>query len=119
MENIYQGSCHCGAVRFEVTMAPPEKIFSGNCSICKRMGWLLTFAPMESFKLLSGQEQLTDYQFGNQKIHHVFCKVCGIRSFSRGVSPAGHGEVAALNVRCLENIDLSNVPVHSYDCATL
>src|SRR5262249_43928156 len=70
----YEGSCHCGAVRYEVTMAPPEKAFACNCSICSRAGWLLAFVPEETFRLVSGESALEDYQFGKKHIHHYFCR---------------------------------------------
>jgi hypothetical protein len=79
---------------------------------------LLTFAPAERFELLSGQEALTDYQFGKKQIHHLFCKRCGVRSFSRGTKPGG-GEVAAVNVRCLDGVDPASVPVKTFDGKSL
>ena len=77
--NRYEGSCHCGAVKFEVTMAPPTKAFACNCTMCSRAGWLLAFAKDDTFKILHGEDAVTDYQFGKKKIHHVFCKTCGTR----------------------------------------
>src|SRR5436189_6090671 len=85
----YQGSCHCGAVRYEVTMAPPEKAYACNCSICLRAGWLLAFTPAGAFRLLAGESELADYQFGKRHAHHVFCRTCGVRSFSRGTDGSG------------------------------
>jgi hypothetical protein len=113
----YTGGCHCGAVRFKVELAL-EGAMACNCSICGKSGWMLTFAPAERFELLSGQEALTDYQFGKKKIHHLFCKRCGVRSFSRGAKPGG-GEVAAVNVRCLDGVDLAALPVRAFDGKSL
>jgi hypothetical protein len=114
----YEGSCHCGAVRYEVDMAPPEKAFAGNCSICKRAGWLLGFTPAAAFRLKSGSDVLRDYQFNKMKTHHVFCPTCGVRSFSRGVDKAGNA-VVAVNLRCLTDFDATKLPVHAFDCAAL
>lgn len=110
----YTGGCHCGAVRYEVDM---EELTSGitcNCSMCGRAGTILTFVPASQFRLLSGEENLTDYQFNKHVIHHVFCKSCGIKSFSRGVGPDG-AETVAVNVRCLDDVDLKALTLHEYD----
>ena len=114
----YEGTCHCGAVRYEVEMAPPDKAFGGNCSICKRAGWLLAFAPGSAFRLLSGEDAVRDYQFNKQNIHHYFCTTCGIRSFSRGKKPSGE-DMIAINLRCLTDFDATKLPVQEFDCAKL
>ncbi len=107
------GSCHCGKVRYEVT----GKFDSGitcNCSICSRTGAILTFVPVEQFKLVSGEDQLTDYQFNKMRLHHFFCKTCGVRSFASGNGPDGK-EMRAINMRCLENFDFEAVPTKQYN----
>jgi hypothetical protein len=109
----YSGSCHCGAVRYQVTMAL-EGAITCNCSICSKTGTALAFAPASQFELLSGEDHLTDYQFGKKRIHHLFCKRCGVRSFARGAMPDGT-PIAAINVRCLAGVDLGAVPTTSYD----
>ncbi len=114
----YEGSCHCGAVKFEVTMPPPAKAYAGNCSICMRAGWLLAFVPASSFRALSGEETMRDYQFGKKSINHLFCPTCGVRPFSRGQKPNGEPTVA-INLRCLTTFDPTKLPVDSFDCAAL
>ena len=113
----YTGGCHCGDVRYEVTM-PLSEVMQCNCSICSKTGTLLAFAPADQFRLLSGGDRLTDYQFGKKSIHHMFCPTCGIRSFARGSGPGG-AEMAAINVRCLDGVDLSALPVKEFDGASL
>ena len=113
----YTGGCHCGAVRFEADLVI-EKLMSCNCSICSKRGYLLAFAPEKNFKLLSGETSLTDYQFGKKNIHHLFCKICGISSFGNGTMPDG-AAVRAINARCLDNIDLAQVPVFEFDGKSL
>ena len=108
----YQGGCHCGAVRFEVEMDLQDGA-TCNCSICEKSGTVLTFVPASAFKLLQGEDGLRDYQFGKKKLHHLFCTTCGIRSFSRGAKPDGT-EMAAVNVRCLDGIDLASVPTKQF-----
>ncbi len=113
----YTGGCHCGAVRYEVSL----DLASGtvcNCSICSKAGWFLTFASASSFKLLSGEDNLTDYQFGKRQIHHVFCKTCGVRSFSSGEAPNGR-DVRAVNVRCLDDVDIDALEKKKFDGKSL
>jgi hypothetical protein len=114
----FQGGCHCGAVRYEVTLEPPTKAFACNCSICSRTGWLLAFAPDESFKLVGGEDALRDYQFAKKNTHHLFCTTCGIRSFSKGKGPDGKMMVA-VNLRCLAELDPTGLPVETFDGAKL
>ncbi|BDG08554.1 GFA family protein [Anaeromyxobacter paludicola] len=112
-EKTYEGGCHCGAVRYRVT-AEVERAVSCNCSICSKTGALLAFAPAERFELLRGADALTDYQWGKKRIHHTFCRHCGVRSFARGEKPGG-GEMVAFNLRCVDGVDLGAIPVVSHD----
>ena len=112
-EKTYTGGCHCGAVRYRVKLAL-EGAITCNCSICQKTGTMLAFAPAAKFELLSGEGALTDYQFGKKHIHHLFCSRCGVRSFARGAMPNGD-PVAAVNVRCLEGVELEKVPTKHYD----
>jgi hypothetical protein len=109
----YNGSCHCGRVRFEVT-TDLSRVISCNCSLCGRTGALLTFAPAEQFKLLAGEDATTDYQFNKHIIHHLFCSTCGIRSYARGQMPDGR-EMRAINVRCLEGVDPDALQITKVD----
>jgi hypothetical protein len=114
----FEGSCHCGAVHYQVSMKPPEKAFACNCSICSRNGWLLAFVGEQDFTLTAGADLLTDYQFGKKHIHHVFCRTCGVRSFSRGTDRDGKINYA-INLRCLTGFDASKLPVETFDGASL
>lgn len=111
--NQHTGGCHCGAVRYQVEVDLSKPVVQCNCSICSRTGTLLTFVPPTAFKLLQGEENLTDYQFNKKVIHHLFCKTCGIRSFARGQGPSG--PMVAINTRCLDDVDATTLPTHSYD----
>ncbi|MGN6103687.1 MAG: GFA family protein [Kofleriaceae bacterium] len=117
-QTTYHGGCHCGAVRYSVELDLSKPAITCNCSICGRSGSMLQFSPTSGFKLEQGEDRLTDYQFNARKIHHVFCNVCGIRSFARGTGPDG-SEMIAINVRCLDDVDLSKVPTHAYDGKSL
>ncbi len=113
----YEGSCHCGNVKFEVTTAL-ERVVQCNCSICSRAGYLLNFVPAERFTLLSGEDSLKDYQFNRHKIHHLFCTNCGIHAFGRGIAPGGKNLCFA-NVRCLSGVDVSALAVTPFDGKSL
>jgi hypothetical protein len=114
MTKTYTGGCHCGAVRYEVDMEELTKGLSCNCSMCGRAGSILAFTSASNFRLLSGEEQLTDYQFNRKIIHHLFCNVCGIKSFSRGTAPDGSPTVA-INIRCLDDVDIHSLDIQEYD----
>lgn len=75
---------------------------------------MLAFTSPEQFVLEQGESNLTDYQFNRNVVHHLFCKTCGIKAFGRGIGPDGK-EMVAVNVRCLENVDLAKVPTHHFD----
>lgn len=110
----HTGSCHCGKVRFEVTLDLAEPAITCNCSMCGRSGTALRFVPANQFKLLSGAEVLTDYRFNTKSINHQFCSVCGIKPFACGTAPGGV-ETRAINVRCLDDVDVTNVPTKHVD----
>ena len=74
--------------------------------------------PDAAFRLVSGEDQLTDYLFNKQHIHHKFCKVCGIRSFAHGAAPDG-GQMYAINVRCLDDVPFEGMKVKSFDGRSL
>ena len=111
--STYQGSCHCGNVRFEV-QTDLSTVLACNCSICSRVGYLLNFVPASQFKLLEGKNAQSDYQFNKKHIHHLFCKTCGVRSFGHGKGPDG-AETYAVNVRTLDGVDLEKLVVKKVD----
>lgn len=113
----YSGGCHCGAVRFEVD-TDIQAAIACNCSICQKSGTILTFAPAAAFRLIQGADSLTDYTFASGNIHHLFCKVCGVRSFGRGSGPDGT-EMIAVNVRCLDGVEAEKLSPKPYDGRSL
>ncbi len=104
MMQTYQGGCQCGAVRYEAE-ADVDNIIACNCSRCGRGGFILTFTGADKFKQLAGEGAQTEFLFNKHKIHHQFCKTCGIESFARGTGPDGSA-VVALNVRTFDGIDV-------------
>lgn len=109
----HTGGCHCGKVRYEVDV-DLKSVISCNCSICSKKGTLLAFTPADQFTLLSGKENLTDYQFNQKVIHHYFCNACGVTSFALGAMPDGT-KIAAINARCLDNIELKSLNIQEVD----
>lgn len=112
----YQGSCHCGAVTFTVDADPPIEAMTCNCSHCSRKGFVLTFVPADQFTLDSGADQLTDYLFYKHNITHQFCKSCGTEAFALGKSP--QGDMRAINLRCVPDIDLDSLTITKVDGAS-
>ena len=113
----YTGSCHCGNIRFEAE-GKIDSALECNCSICQRKGSLLWFVPREHLKLLTPERKLATYTFNKHKIKHRFCSNCGIHPFGEGTDPKGNA-TAAINIRCLEGIDLNSVPVKQFDGRSL
>ncbi|MBD8513674.1 GFA family protein [Photobacterium sp. 2_MG-2023] len=113
----YQGSCHCGNVAFEVEGEIQEAL-ACNCSICQRKGSLLWFVPRSEFKLLSAESAASTYTFNQHAIQHRFCPTCGIHPYGEGSDPQGNA-MAAINIRCLDDIDLDAIPVTHFDGRSL
>jgi hypothetical protein len=113
----HKGSCHCGAVLYEVTAEFTESMRC-NCSHCKRKGWLLAFVPVDSFSLISGADAQTTYHFNKHHIDHTFCKTCGVQSFAYGGDGNGN-YMYAINLNCLEDFDSYALPMKDIDGASL
>ena len=109
----HKGSCHCGQVAFEVE-GEIDSALSCNCSICSRRGSLLWFVPRDDLTLLGPEDAASTYTFNEQVIKHNFCPTCGIHPYGEGVDPKGN-RVAAINLRCIEGVDLAAIPVHHFD----
>lgn len=109
----YTGSCHCGRIAFEVE-GDLNQVMDCNCSICSRKGSLLWFVPRDKLTLLTPEENMSTYTFNKHVIKHHFCPVCGIHPFGEGTDPQGQ-PTAAINVRCLEDVDLASLPVLHFD----
>ena len=118
MSQSYTGSCQCGKVRYEVQLDIKE-VLACNCSRCGRLGSLLAFAPSSQFKLIQGEKDLTTYEFNRHMIQHKFCSICGIQSFAMGRHPKTGESMAAINVRCLDGIDVAQFPVRKVDGRSL
>jgi hypothetical protein len=111
----YSGGCQCGKVRYRVSLDLTKEVFACNCSRCGRLGSLLAFAPIADFELVSGERETSEYLFNKHAIHHLFCKTCGIQSFARGTTPKTGAEMAAINVRCIDDIDIDALKIKQVD----
>jgi hypothetical protein len=113
----YEGGCHCGQIRYRIETNLTRAV-ACNCSICAKRGTLLTFVKAPQFTLLKGDAALTDYQFAKKQIHHLFCDNCGVGSYSHGIAPNGEATYA-VNIRCLDGVDISKLKVTPYDGKSL
>lgn len=93
------GGCHCGAVRFEGEVEAEPEVLDCNCSICSRTGHLHLFVRHENFTLLTGEGELTSYRFGSGAAEHLFCRICGVKSFYQ---PRSHPHDWSVNLHCLD-----------------
>jgi hypothetical protein len=109
---VYRGGCHCGQIRFEVTAPAQLRVSDCNCSICAKSGYLHLIVPKSRFKLLSGDERLTNYQFNTGVAQHLFCSTCGIKSF---YVPRSHPHGYSVNARCLDNVAIADLTIVPFD----
>lgn len=107
---MLKGSCHCGQTAFSVDANESDiaEVKECNCSHCQRKGYLLWFVPRNLLDIASGESELATYTFNKHVIQHKFCPKCGCAPFAVGQAPSGD-EMAAINVRCLEDVDLGNL----------
>jgi len=113
--NTYSGHCHCGSVAFEVE-TDFENLFRCNCSFCARRGAVMDKVPTTSFRVVKGNETLGRY--GNRDFSkHFFCVTCGIQCFTR--ITRGTEESVAVNVGCLDGVDLDLSEPRLFDGAHL
>ena len=120
------GGCHCGAVRFEAALPDRVEAQTCTCSICAMTGFVHVIVPARRFRLLQGKDELTTYTFNTGVAQHLFCSVCGVKSFYR---PRSNPDGWSLNARCLDAatrpaLDLSefdgqNWEAHGADLAHL
>ena len=110
----HRGSCHCGAVRFEVEAPAELEADECNCSMCTRNGFLHLIVERDALRLLSGADRLTSYRFNTGVAEHLFCSVCGIESF---YTPRSHPDGYSVNVRCLDPQTIASLRTRPFDGA--
>ncbi|MGH6946431.1 MAG: GFA family protein [Kiloniellales bacterium] len=109
----YKGSCHCGAVAFEVE-GELSAVVSCNCSICARRGSLLWAMPRDQLRLLTPEDAAATYTFNKHFLRHRFCRTCGIHPYAESVDAEGKRS-AYVNIRCLDGVELAAVPTIDFD----
>ncbi len=106
------GGCHCRAVRFEAEVTREVEVLDCNCSICAMTGFRHLIVPHGDFRLLSGEDALTHYRFGTGAADHLFCSVCGVKSFYQ---PRSHPEAWSVNFNALDDVSGLEVAVRAFD----
>jgi len=108
----HTGGCHCGRVRFEVIAPAKVQVSECNCSMCSRVGYQHLIVPADRFRLLSGGETLTSYTFNTHTAKHLFCSVCGVKSF---YVPRSHPDGFSINARCLDAGTIDEISVSPFN----
>ena len=114
----HAGRCNFGRIAFTVEGDIGEAI-DCNCSMCRRRGSLLAFFPREALVLTAGEGDYATYRFNQERLEHHFCPTCGIAPFSEGTHPKTGAKMAAVNLRCLPDVDLSGLSIRQFDGASL
>jgi hypothetical protein len=112
---LYRGSCHCGAVQFEIETEITD-LYVCDCSLCSKKNALMTSVHEDNFKLIAGEDKLSLYQWNAKIARHFFCSVCGIYPFHKKRSMPDHYGV---NVRCLAGFDHTSIAVRRADGKTM
>ena len=110
----HRGGCHCRRVRFEVDAPAAIEVLDCNCSICRMSGFAHLIVPAARFRLLSGEDALTEYRFHTGAARHLFCRHCGIKSF---YVPRSHPDGYSVNARCLDEGTVTALSVVPFDDA--
>ena len=110
----HPGSCHCGAVRFEVEIDANSGT-QCNCSICTKLGLLGGIVKPDALALVSGSESLSEYAWGSKNGARFFCKHCGVHCFARGHLDMLGGDYVSVNLHSLDDVDPRDVEVIHWD----
>jgi hypothetical protein len=108
----HRGACHCARVSFEVIAPAALQVDQCNCSICSMTAYLHLIVPKERFKLISGGDVLSCYSFNTGTAKHLFCSVCGVKSF---YVPRSNPDGFSVNVRCLDASTIESVEISGVD----
>lgn len=108
----HKGGCHCGAVRFEVALPGHVEVEDCNCSICNMSGNDHIIVPASCFRLISGDDRLTEYNFNTGVARHLFCRICGIKSF---YIPRSNPDGIAVTWRCLDDWRALDAKISKFD----
>lgn len=105
MKRNYDGSCHCGKIRFRASLDLRESIVC-DCSICTKKGSIVNRVSDADFEPLTSLDDLNLYTFNKQIAKHYFCPNCGVHPFHR---PRSYPELWGINVRCLAGVRIDDI----------
>ncbi|MBW2461409.1 MAG: GFA family protein [Deltaproteobacteria bacterium] len=108
----HRGGCHCGAVRFEVDAPARLSTLACNCSRCTMLGFRHLIVPKVRFRLLAGEDDLTEYRFNAGVARHLFCRTCGVQSY---YVPRSNPDGISVNARCLDPVTIEGEDVSPFD----
>ena len=108
----HSGGCHCRRVRFEVDAPAAIEVLDCNCSMCRMTGFLHLIVPAARFRLLHGDDALTEYRFNTGTARHLFCRHCGVKAF---YVPRSHPDGWSVNARCLDAGTVTAMTVTPFD----
>jgi len=108
----HAGACHCGQVRIEVFAPADLDLLECNCSMCDRSSYLHLIVTADQFRLLAGENSLTEYRFGTGVARHIFCGHCGVKSF---YVPRSHPDGFSVNARCLDPAKIASIRIRPFD----
>jgi hypothetical protein len=108
----HKGGCHCGRIRFEVDAPANLEVSECNCTICRMSGYLHLIIRKGDFRLISGEDDITTYEFNTGVAKHFFCRNCGVKSF---YIPRSNPEGYSVNVRCLDQGTIESMRIDTFD----
>jgi hypothetical protein len=111
----HNGTCHCGAVQFEVELDADSSAGRCNCSVCTKVGAPNQLVKPIAFRLLEGAAQLTPYIWGGKISTRYFCKRCGVHCYGAGHLPEVGGDFVSINLNTLDDIDPSQLTIQYWD----
>ena len=109
----YHGSCHCGKIAFEVE-GEIQNAMTCNCTICSKKGAVMWFVPRDQLHLLTPDDAASSYTFNKHIIKHRFCPTCGMHPYGEGSDQQGN-RMAAINIRCLDDVDIASIQTQQFD----
>jgi hypothetical protein len=109
---MIEGGCHCRAVRFEADVPESVEVLDCNCSICAATGFRHLIVPHGDFRLLAGRDVLTSYRFGTGAAEHLFCSICGVKSFYQ---PRSHPDAWSVNLNALDDVSGLTIRFEAFD----
>ena len=114
MDMRYQGSCHCGAVKFEadVDLTTASRC---NCSICTKTAVTGAIGKPDALTVLAGEDVVAVYEWGHKVSQRYFCPRCGIHCYARGHLAELGGDYISINVNCLDGVELAALSVVHWD----